>query len=477
MQFNGRLKPGARRYKFALVCLLISALLSVSLLPATAAASDISGKRGRDEGFVALDKDFSPRRADSVNAAAIYEIGFEKNLHRDHNDLPMVLSASNKAMILLLALEHLGEQEQVTISESAAYYSDDSENTAAPRELAFGDTYPADFLMYMVSYYQSDLAAVALAEAMFETTGQAVTAMNDKANELDLKRTKFTNITGTAVLMDGRKYDESFDYEHDFSLLQQYSTLDDFAVIIRRILRYDRGGLLFERERFYIMPDKSTVIFRSPVSRLWTDDSKVMYAWNVRQQNHSTSFLIGKQNDMNYFVVLSGITQTTYSRQLINLLEDCLNYYEVTPLVTRGQSYSGIEHSKEGDRFGLQFLNTIYYVHPQSDDFLYPTVSYSSNGEIARPITRDMAVGTVTFTQKDGARISADVGPDRQILSDNSIIAVGLESLHQNPNLANLIFILSAVFLLLFLYKNLLLLRRVIREWRLSRLNRRSDED
>jgi len=91
-------------------------------------------------------------------------------------------------------------------------------------------------------------------------------------------------------------------------------------------------------------------------------------------------------------------TRNTFTKTMVDLVQDIVDYYTVTPLVSQGKAYPGTDQTKQGDKIELIFLKTINYIHPVADNFLHPAVKYVSHGPHSRPLPRGSTVGHVVFT-------------------------------------------------------------------------------
>ena len=78
---------------------------------------------------------------------------------------------------------------------------------------------------------------------------------------------------------------------------------------------------------------------------------------------------------------------------LMAIFQACESFYTRSPLVMAGDLFAGTtEQTVDGESW-LVFKNTVYYVHPHSNDWLKQTIRYKSLGPFNRPILRSMTVG------------------------------------------------------------------------------------
>lgn len=135
------------------------------------------------------------------------KVYFAKDVKRK---LPM--ASITKVMVALLVLEHKQIDDKVTISERAASVG---ENSMA---LSAGETYTVQDLLYGLFLHSGNDAAEALGESVAGTREQFVKLMNQRAWELGMLNTHYTNPSGL---------------EGDGNM---YTTVEDLAILTKFIL-------------------------------------------------------------------------------------------------------------------------------------------------------------------------------------------------------------------------------------------------
>ena len=145
-----------------------------------------------------------------------YETGtilFEKN---PHEKLP--IASITKVMTTLLALEaiedgRIGLDEEVTVSEYAASMG------GSQVFLEGGEKLPVSAILKAVVVSSGNDASVAIAEKISGTEETFVSSMNERAKELGMKNTRFSDCTGLS--------DEG-----------NYSTVYDISIMSRELLKH-----------------------------------------------------------------------------------------------------------------------------------------------------------------------------------------------------------------------------------------------
>ncbi|SHN27694.1 D-alanyl-D-alanine carboxypeptidase family protein [Gracilibacillus kekensis] len=122
------------------------------------------------------------------------QVLFEKN-----SDTSLPTASMSKMMTELLVLEAIDEQHlswdtNVSISDYA--YAISSQPGFASVQLEKGNSYTVKALFEAMAVHSANGAAIALAEAVATTEEKFVKQMNQKAEDLDLKDSRFVNSSG-----------------------------------------------------------------------------------------------------------------------------------------------------------------------------------------------------------------------------------------------------------------------------------------
>ncbi|NLM18845.1 MAG: hypothetical protein GX217_02330 [Clostridiaceae bacterium] len=408
----------------------------------------------------------------SINNVLVISTEFDKTLFSQQASSPIPLPAANHLMLSLLVLEQLELDERIMPSINAIKFGqEDQKNHSVTIE--YNETYLVSNLLALHMYEHSSAAAMVLAEHLAGSEEACVELMNEKAAQLEMNDTNFTNILGFADLKEGKKWSSNFDLIEDADLLNQKSTLVDLAKLVTTLTKNQTANQMFsEREYFTRMPDGTIMALMHPFDQIFASiDQGVSGAWNFKQQDMSFSMVTGEKNQIKYLVFMSDKTKNNFAKQIIELIQNISEHYVVTPLVTQGQAYPSYDQTKEGDKIGLLFLKTVNYIHPVHDSFLHPAVKYISHGPHSRPLARGTPVGHVIFTLNDGSQIEAEVGSDISILSGNTLLSTMINSLQRNPNLNKLIIALVVLLCIILLFKIFRLAKALSRQIHLYKLN------
>ncbi len=396
----------------------------------------------------------------TASSAIVIETGRQRVLFEKNSDIKMSIPTASKLMTVLIACERLPLDTMVTISSVAAGQNDAS-NSPDYVELGTGDKYMLEYLLLRILYYDSDAAAIAVAEQIANEESRFVELMNSRAQSYDMINTFYMNSTGEPVIENVMEDANSIPMTN----LLQYSTASDVARLINAGLQNQVfSELLSRRNDQLIINAERLVPMRNQAEAIWTlSEGAVSGAFNVISQGQHTMITTGIKNGINIITVAASTPEERKYTDTLNMYSSIAEFYERSPLARAGDLYAeDFEQTIDGETFGLVFSKTIYYVHPIGDDFLMSNVQYKTYGPHSRPIQRSMVVGQVIFQMRDGTSVAVDVAPDRQILSTISILDRGLDQLQRNSNLTYVILGTLFSFVLLLLWQVFKALRETI---------------
>lgn len=404
-------------------------------------------------------------------SALVIETGRQRSLYASDSQSRVHLPSASKVMTALIACERLSLDVQVTISKIAA---DASELEESPDgiQLLSGDKFPLDYLLTRLIYFNSDAAALAIAEQIANVEDRFVEIMNTRAAAFRMTSTVFMNSTGQPVF---ETPDEDWPTDLNPPLLQ-YTTLSDMALLLLQATANPVFlDILTTPTRYFVLNDSTLAIMRNEMSNVWTrSEGLIAGVFYSQWANRSYMAAIGTVNNINLVVVTAMGNPARASDDLMAIFKSCESYYVSSPLVVAGDTFTGAqEQTIDGESFGLVFKNTVYYIHPRDNDFLKQTIRYNTLGPFSRPILRSMTIGQVVFELLDGTQVAVDVSPDRQILSSISIVDRALSELQRNTNLASILIVAGSSLILIMLTHVILGVGRLIQLMRLIVLERR----
>ncbi len=416
----------------------------------------------------------------SASSAVVLDTGRMRRLYAKNADSRLALPAASKIMTALLACERLPLDTQVTISSVAAQEAK-REATGDGLALETGDKYPLEYLLLRMVFYDSNAAALAIAEQISGVEENFVVLMNSKAASLELSGTVFVNSTGNLVYQEGGVDPGDRTGQEDNiavdPLPRQYSTVSDLARLTAFAMNNQKFADIIRKDSEYLLLEGKTLVpMRNRLQSVWRlSENRITGAFYSERREKSNSVAIGRINDFSVIMVTANGSPGQRNMDLLTLTQSIANNYVQQALVTSGEVFSGYrEETVDGEPFGLVFRRTVLYIRPVDDPFLMQEVQYRSYGPHHRPIESTMTIGQVVFQLKDGTVIAVDVGPDRQILSSITALNQLLGSLQKNQNLFYAIMICGSLLALVMAIHIIERLKRLIRLLRLIGLERRA---
>jgi D-alanyl-D-alanine carboxypeptidase len=449
-----------------LICQAVSpVLVFAASANGTSATVSQTGPTGTQPGTAANPSDYVPDLVidHSGAAAAVIETGRQRLLYNDSANQYRNIPAANMMMTALIACEKLPLDTLVTISSVA---EEAAANEKIPDGIALksGSKFPLEYLLLRLIYYNSDAAALAIAEQVAGDETKFVTLMNTRAAALKLESTLFADCTGRLTIrplpggdvtgVNGNKVE-----------LTQYSTAQDTARLVAAALQNQSFSRLFHLSSEYLfLEGRFLVPLSNALQQIWTlSEGRITGAFYCEQANRTFMIACGKIKNVDVVIVTAGGQPDSRISDLQKIAAACDDHYVVTPLVQAGAAFAAEqERTVDGEAFGLVYKSTVSYIHPVGDSFLSQTIQYKSYGPFTRPILYSMTVGQVQFTLKDGTVIAADVVPERQLLSRSTVIGHMLEALQNNPNLSVIILAASCLLMIILVVQVILGGRRLI---------------
>lgn len=424
----------------------MTALTTANVQATTIVTDPSATETGPEQGIVIN----QPEIKTSSISAIVIETGRMRSLFSLNDTARMNIPTASKIMTAMIACERLQLDTLVTISKVAAA-ADPKDGTPDGVSLKSGDKYLLNYLLYRLICYNSDAAALAIAEQIANIEEDFVILMNARAAQLGMTETLFANCTGQPV-------------RSEFDLLQ-YTTLTDLVKLVYQATSIPDFNKILTSSRIYISLDGKTQVtmYNEMQSLGIRSDGQIKGTFYCESENSSYMIAVGTANNINVIAATAGGKPQQNNNDLLALFVGCAAFYESSPLVSAGQLLiDRSEQTIDGEFFGLMFKQTVYYVHPINDQFVKPTTTYKSFGPFSRPIQYSLRAGQVIFELNDGTEIPVDVGPSRQILSSITFLDKALSDLQSNSNLTFLLILSASLLLLIILIQVLFGLKRLI---------------
>ena len=306
---------------------------------------------------------------------------------------PSPLSA--RLMTALLAVEQLGPDVRITISQQAAAASQ------GRSRLKTGIRYHVDHVLLALLLEGDGTALVALGEQIAVNLPSFADMMMARARVLGMQQTRYDLIGASDTLP----------LEEQGPLnIAGYGSLEDLSRLIGAIRGEKRlAAMLRLRDETWYDSDGRSYYFRNQLSYAWTFvdgiegglladhglGREVILILNSRLQNFSYLLYIGSNAEetagrAGERVILADINR---------LVQFVQNHFERTIIARRGEIYRE-EYDYFGETLDLQFLNTRNYVHPIGDRAVVDTRLVLPDTPLKLPLYSNHAIAELLHPQR-----------------------------------------------------------------------------
>lgn len=313
-------------------------------------------------------------------------------LYEKDADAKIYPASTVKIMTVILALENCSLEDKVTASETAL--------SSVPDGVTAMDIMPGEELTVRQLAYGAMLASAAdatnvLGEAVGGSVSDFVQLMNDKAKELGMNDTNFSNTHG----------------EHDD---RTYTTVRDMAVLARYAMQNEDFREIVKTDRYSVQPTnryketRSLINTNYMVSRVQRADYYYDKAIGVKagytSEAGSCLVEVAKNRDMELLALTFGSETVDGKAQGYT---DCLNFfskafetYKSKLLVTKGRMLDQlpIRNARRAAKVLLEAGENLYYLYPENEEDgevtfdVRPTAGY-----VRAPVGKGDVLGEVEY--------------------------------------------------------------------------------
>lgn len=359
------------------------------------------------------------------------QILFEKN-SRDR----LHIASANKLMTAILALEKAGSKvdTQVTVSKNVTTVEGSKVN------LEVGGMYSLEDLVYTIILTSGNDSAIALAEYVAGDVKSFVDIMNNKARELKLKDTNFTNPTGL--------YDEA-----------QYTTAYDLAILLRYALSNPNFDKIFSTQaKLWTNQDKVEVITNSN-NLFWSYDGIDGGKTGYNELERQTAITTATRNNMRIICIVLDSPEEYVYEDSTKLFDYGFNNYRTGILVKKDQT---IESITVGDKtIDLISPIDVYYTFPVGEDYI-KDIDIKTKENIELPVLKTQVVGAMKYVLMDGTEISVDLYPSVNVYSSVDMFSSLVRSMIEYKEITILLLILVWIEMFLVILKLVRGLKKIV---------------
>lgn len=344
-------------------------------------------------------------------AAFLVEAERGQVLYRKYPDVRVPVSIASKLMTVVLALEKVKPDENVTISKESAIVDGSLLNMEG------GEKHTVEDLLGAVMLTATNDAAIAIAEYVGGDVKKFTDLMNNKAKDLNMKNTRFTNPTGI--------YDEN-----------QYTTASDLSLLIR----YGISNPLFKSLLSYKalswdVPNKTQILINTN-KMFWMYDGVDGGKSGITWKNNQSAVTTATRNGMKLISIVLDSPGDDVFNDTVNLLDYGYDNFRQNLLVQKNQALKTV--TIQDQEIDLLSRDDILYVHPLGDNNI-SNIEYVLTKEPTGPIQRSNILGMAKFTLKDGTVVDVNLYPDRDIRPPSNIINLLMGKLNENKDVSVLL--------------------------------------
>ncbi len=368
--------------KIITIFLLCTILLNVGLVPTYGITPD----------------EMQSRSAILINADD-GKVLFEKNA----ND-KMQPASITKIMLLVLVSERMADglvtlNQEMTISENAAGMG------GSQIYLEAYETQTVESMLKAIAMRSANDASVAMAEFMYGSVEGCVKAMNDRAKELGMNDTVFTNVTGLP------------DPNH-------LTTAKDISIMTQELLKYDYVNeyLLTWMDSVYVGKEKDSEQVLVNTNRLINNyDGLIGGKTGYTSEAKYCLSAAARRNDTTLIAVVLGSDNTKIRfNEIQKLLNEGFANYKNMIFHKKGETIttSPIYAGKE-DTINIVSKENIYYFTESNckvEDF---NLEYVIDENLKAPISQDTVVGTAKLYKSDQVLGEFDLYPQTDVEKEN----------------------------------------------------------
>ncbi|HPW99498.1 MAG TPA: D-alanyl-D-alanine carboxypeptidase family protein [Sedimentibacter sp.] len=324
---------------------------------------------------------------------------FEKNAHDK-----MQPASITKIMLMVLISEKMDDgqitlDQEMTISENAAGMG------GSQIYLEAYETQTVENMLKAISMRSANDASVAMAEFMYGSVEGCVKAMNDKAKELGMNDTVFTNVTGLP------------DPDH-------LTTANDIAVMTRELLKYNYMNvyMLTWMDSVYVGKEKDSEQVLVNTNRLINNyDGLLAGKTGYTTEAKYCLSAAAKRNDTTLIAVVLGCDNTKIRfNEVSKLLNEGFAYYKniifhkMGETITTAPVYCGKQETI--NVVSRENINYFTESNCKVEDF---NLEYVIDENLKAPLARDTQIGRVILS-KDGQVLGEfELYPETNIVKEN----------------------------------------------------------
>jgi len=396
---------------------VISLILLLALIP----VSTFAGNETSDEESMVL-----PAAVPGVTApsAILVEAETGQVLYSKDPDQPLHISAANKLMTVLVAIENSTLDAYVTASTESI----GAEGFVLP--LTAGSKYPLEELLYAIMLTSANDAALAVAEHVGGgDISKFVAKMNETARKLGMENTNFTNPTG---------------------LLEenQYTTAKDISILVRYAIKNPSFNRIFSAKvRPWYYENGEIKILTSSNNLFWSYEGILGGKTGFNDKERQSIVCTAVKQNMTLISVVLDTSEASMYTDTEALLDYGFNNYRKSTLVSKGDVLKTAEF--EGKEINLISQSDFMYVHPLGENYI---AELTVHVDLKPPLKKSQPVGSAVYVLKDGTTINVSLFPETEITPPEDFKTTIKKTVQENKDIFMLVAFLLAIEVLLLVF-------------------------
>lgn len=330
------------------------------------------------------------------------------------------IASANKIMTVLLALEKMHSQldVRVTVSKKAASVE------GSILGLEVGDKYTVEDLVYSVLLNSANDSANVLAEYIGGDEKRFVELMNNRARELKMLDTHFTNPTGL--------YDEA-----------QYTTAYDVALLIRhaisKSIAFDN---VFSSKAKPWMDQTGTQVLINSNELFWRYDGVDGGMTGYNEIERQTAITTATRNGQRLISIVLECPEQSLYDDSVRLLDYGFENFRTGILVSKGKP---LKRVPVGDKsVDLVSISDYYYTYPVGENHI-KNIEFKIKENLKPPVIQNEVIGMAKYILKDETTIEVNLYPSTNVYSSVSWFSSLVKKMDEYRDITILLVVLLSI--------------------------------
>ncbi len=321
-------------------------------------------------------------------SAILMERDTGKILFNKNSDKPLPPASMTKIMTMILIMEEL-DKESITLTEKVRASERAASMGGSQIFLEEGEAMTVEELLKAVAIASANDASVALAEHIAGTEDEFVKRMNQKAKELGLKNTHFSNSTGLPAK---DHYSSAYDMAIMAKELLKHEKITNYTKIYEDYLRENTD------KKFWLVNTNRLVKFYDGVDGLktgYTNEAK--YCLTATAKKDSMRLIS---------VVMGAENPKERNRDITKMFDYAFSQYEIEKRYDRGDAVKEIEISK-GAKIKTKAVtdDVVSILHGKGENLENVTEKIILKKQLKAPVKKGEPIGTLIL-EKNGEVLS-----------------------------------------------------------------------